>query len=48
MSMPAIVVNEKVVSAGKVLRSAEVVDLLQKKGILDGEMSFCGRFGNVY
>ena len=48
MSMPAIVVNEKVVSAGKVLRSAEVVALLQKKGILDGEMSFCGRFCNVY
>lgn len=32
MSMPAIVVNEKVVSAGKVLRSAEVVALLQKLG----------------
>jgi len=30
MSMPAIVVNEKVVSMGKVLKSAEVVKLLGK------------------
>lgn len=30
MSMPAIVVNEKVVSAGKVLKAADVVKLLKK------------------
>lgn len=32
MSMPAIVVNEKVVSVGKVLKVAEVEKLLQKLG----------------
>lgn len=32
MSMPAIVVNEKVVSMGKVLKSAEVEKLLHKLG----------------
>lgn len=32
MSMPALVVNEKVVSMGKVLKSADVVDLLHKLG----------------
>ena len=32
MSMPAIVVNEKVVSAGKVLKPAEVEKLLRKLG----------------
>ena len=31
MSMPAIVVNEKVVSMGKVLKAAEVEKLLQKQ-----------------
>ena len=30
MSMPALVVNEKVVAMGKVLKAADVVDLLQK------------------
>lgn len=30
MSMPAIVVNEKVVSAGKVLKAADVENLLRK------------------
>lgn len=30
MSMPAIVVNDKVVSMGKVLKSADVVKLLRK------------------
>lgn len=30
MSMPAVVVNEKVVSMGKVLKSAEVATLLKK------------------
>lgn len=30
MSMPAIVVNENVVSMGKVLKSAEVIKLLGK------------------
>lgn len=30
MSMPALVVNEKVVSMGKVLKANEVVDLLRK------------------
>jgi len=33
MSMPAIVVNEKVVSMGKVLKSAEVIKLLEKLGM---------------
>lgn len=32
MSMPAIVVNEQVVSMGKVLKSAEVIKLLGKLG----------------
>ena len=32
MSMPAIVVNEKVASMGKVLKSAEVIKLLGKLG----------------
>ncbi|MGN0622183.1 MAG: thioredoxin family protein [Porcipelethomonas sp.] len=32
MSMPAIVVNEKVVSMGKVLKTADVVKLLAKAG----------------
>lgn len=32
MSMPAIVVNEKVVSMGKVLKTAEVIRLLRKTG----------------
>lgn len=32
MSMPAIVVNEKVVARGKVLKVNEVVDLLRKLG----------------
>lgn len=32
MSMPALVVNEKVVAMGKVLRAADVVDLLRKLG----------------
>lgn len=32
MSMPALVVNEKVVSMGKVLKTAEVEKLLQKEG----------------
>ena len=32
MSMPAIVVNEKVVSMGKVLKAAEVVKLFKKLG----------------
>ena len=32
MSMPALVVNEKVVSMGKVLKSADVVALLHKLG----------------
>ncbi len=32
MSMPAIVVNEKVVSMGKVLKTAEVIKLLRKTG----------------
>ncbi len=32
MSMPAIVVNEKVVSMGKVLKSADVIALLHKLG----------------
>ena len=33
MSMPAIVVNEKVVSFGKVLKTMEVEKLLQKYGV---------------
>ena len=32
MSMPAIVVNEQVVSMGKVLKSAEVIKLFEKLG----------------
>ena len=32
MSMPALVVNEKVVSMGKVLKTAEVEALLHKLG----------------
>lgn len=32
MSMPAIVVNEKAVSMGKVLKPADVIKLLQKQG----------------
>ena len=32
MSMPAIVVNEKVVSIGKVLKTNDVVSLLKKQG----------------
>ncbi len=32
MSMPAVVVNEKVVSMGKVLKSADVINLLKKLG----------------
>ena len=33
MSMPAIVVNEKVVSMGKVLKAEDVVKLLEKSGL---------------
>lgn len=33
MSMPAIVVNDKVASMGKVLKSAEVIELLGKLGL---------------
>lgn len=33
MSMPAIVVNDKVVSMGKVLKSSEVEKLLKKMGV---------------
>ena len=32
MSMPAIVINDKVVSMGKVLKAADVEKLLQKCG----------------
>ena len=32
MSMPALVVNEKVVAMGKVLKAVDVVDLLRKLG----------------
>lgn len=32
MSMPAVVVNEKVVSMGKVLKTADVIKLLKKLG----------------
>ena len=32
MSMPALVVNEKVVAMGKVLKSADVINLLHKLG----------------
>jgi small redox-active disulfide protein 2 len=32
MSMPALVVNEKVVSMGKVLKSSDVITLLHKSG----------------
>ncbi|MGN0592058.1 MAG: thioredoxin family protein [Ruminococcus sp.] len=31
MRMPAIVVNEKVISAGKILKASDVVKLLQKE-----------------
>ncbi len=34
MSTPALVVNEQVISAGRVLKKAEVVDLLKKEGSL--------------
>ncbi|MGN1116727.1 MAG: thioredoxin family protein, partial [Candidatus Ornithomonoglobus sp.] len=33
MSMPAIVVNEKVVSMGKVLKASEVEKLFHKSGL---------------
>jgi hypothetical protein len=33
MSMPALVVNEQVVSMGKVLKSADIQKLLKKIGI---------------
>lgn len=33
MSMPAIVVNEKVVSMGKVLKTTDVMKLLRKSGV---------------
>lgn len=33
MSMPAIVVNEKVVSMSKVLKTADVIKLLRKSGV---------------
>ena len=33
MSMPALVVNEKVVSMGKVLKAAEVKKLLEKESV---------------
>ena len=33
MSMPALVVNEKVVSMGKVLKSDDVIALLHKLGV---------------
>ena len=33
MSMPAIVVNEKVVSMGKVLKTADIVKLLKNMGV---------------
>lgn len=33
MRMPALVVNEKVVSMGKVLKAADVVNLLRKSGV---------------
>lgn len=32
MSMPAIVINEKVVSMGKVLKASQVEELLKKHG----------------
>lgn len=32
MSMPALVINEKVVSMGKALKTAEVINLLKKQG----------------
>ena len=38
MSMPAIVVNEKVVSMGRVLKAAEVEKLLRKLGELVGKI----------
>lgn len=33
MSMPALVINEKVVSSGRVLKASEVADLLKKEGL---------------
>ena len=33
MSMPAIVVNEKVVSMGKVLKTADVIKLIEKESV---------------
>ena len=33
MSVPAIVVNEKVVSMGKVLKTADIVKLLKNMGV---------------
>ena len=32
MSMPALVVNEKVISMGKILKTADIIKLLQKLG----------------
>lgn len=32
MSMPALVINEKVVSMGKALKTAEIISLLKKLG----------------
>ena len=32
MSMPALVINEKVVSMGKALKPAEIINLLKKLG----------------
>lgn len=32
MSMPALVINEKVVSSGRVLKASEIADLLNKHG----------------
>ena len=33
MSMPALVVNEKVVSMGKVLKTADVIKLIEKESV---------------
>lgn len=33
MSMPALVVNEKVVSSGRVLKASEIAQLLKKEGL---------------
>lgn len=33
MSMPALVINEKVVSSGRVLKASEIADLLKKEGL---------------